>query len=339
MTNPLQMIYQAAFKVSQRRRKSAEIRFPFPTISVGGIAVGGSGKTPVVQMIAQHLESIQADPVILSRGYGRARRSGNAVWYVGERDLPTSALFGDEPAMLASHLSRGGLLVGTDRVGNVQSQLDRLLQLESPVLLLDDGFQHLQIVRDLDIVVHHPELETGGTLPTGRLRESKQGLHRADLLLIPNPSTETERDLYESEFSLNAFPLNQAVGKPRNSKGTEVDLTARKFFLVSGIARPGRFRISASELGLQVVGSATYSDHHTYTKRDAANLLSHVQSNHETLLLTTEKDFGKLSQFEELENYLYYLPYTVSVETACTKLITTALATPLRTTTNMRERT
>lgn len=337
MRNPLQMMYQIGLSVSQAQRRSSATRFPFPTISVGGITAGGSGKTPVVRMISEKLALLNVDPVIISRGYGKKGGKANLAWIAGRDPLPDPQLFGDEPSMLASTMSRGAVLVGSDRIRGIRANMKLLQTMHQPVLLLDDGFQHVQISRDLDVVVHDPDGDHRGLLPTGRLREPESSLSRADILLVPTRNRDPRLSAWEERFRVRALSITLNSAPPIAWMGEGAEVRERDFFLISGIAQPERFHASVRDHDLKIIGASTFKDHHRYAERDARSILGIVEAHPGAMLLTTEKDVVKLSQFDALHPYLYYLPYNVSAGVEFAEIITRFLRSHRAMSTTKRE--
>ena len=165
------------------RRPSASRRLARPVISVGNLSVGGTGKTPLVAALARWLVAQGERPAILSRGYARRDRTAEpAVVFDGERELLTVHAAGDEPLMLARAVPGALVVVGASRFASGRHAESAL---GATVHLLDDGFQHLPLARDLDIVVTPAgALAADRVLPMGRLREPLDALRRASVLVV-----------------------------------------------------------------------------------------------------------------------------------------------------------
>lgn len=273
---------------------------PF-VVSVGNIAFGGRSKTPTVAHIARLLVEMGERPAVLSRGYGRRLvEDGVVVVSDGKRLLADLDRAGDEPLMLAKELPGVPVLVCEQRA--IAGALARH-RFGCTALVLDDGFQHRQMARDLDLVLVAPEDLTGRRAPFGRLRESVSALKRADALLWVGGDTK------ESPSQMKTFRLAVHSRKPPIEPGTRV-------FLLAGIAGPERFTRAAVEAGLVVAGSWTPGDHHRYTTGDVARLARDVQASGAAGVLTTSKDAIRLMPLRPLPFAVFEWPLSVTIEPA-----------------------
>jgi tetraacyldisaccharide 4'-kinase len=174
-----------------QQRPHARRQLDRPVISVGNLVVGGSGKTPVVEALARMLLAMGERPAILSRGYAR-KRSDEGVVVVSDPDrvLEPVERSGDEPQMLARALPGTPVLVSADRylAGRLAEQ-----RFASTILILDDGFQHLQLARTIDVLLVSPDDLDERVLPSGRLREELGAARVADALLVSGTSDDTSR--------------------------------------------------------------------------------------------------------------------------------------------------
>jgi tetraacyldisaccharide 4'-kinase len=275
-------------------------RLPRPVISIGNLHVGGTGKTPLVMTLARLLGERGYDIAVLSRGYGRDTRKAIRAVADGESVLCSVREAGDEPFMLAQRRTGAGIWVGSDRY---RAGLSACRMRCPDLFVLDDGFQHRRLHRDLDIVVLPvPGLfGNGKVLPAGPLREPPDALKRAHVALIrtyKSPGeTRKARDVLASRYP----HLAVAVGNyhPLDfwqlSSGRQIALEAvrgKKVALVCGIGHPKGFRGSVEALGAEIMGALSFPDHYWYTPRDIGHIrhtLSEVD-----LLVTTEKDAWKL---------------------------------------------
>lgn len=261
-----------------------------PVISVGNLSVGGTGKTPVVAAIARLLLAIGERPAIISRGYARRETiDGVLVVSDGERVLEPVDRTGDEPQMLARALPSVPVVVCADRflAGRVAER-----RLGCTVTLLDDGFQHLVLGRNIDIVVLPAADLDGDVLPGGRLREPLDAVCSADCLLVPGPDHDAARvsAVFENTPVFRVVPeyrplrpLDQATAVP-----ARVRVVA-----VAGIARPARF-FDAVRDRCEVVETMAFRDHHWFTKSDLDRIRSVAQKSGADLVVTTEKDAVRL---------------------------------------------
>jgi tetraacyldisaccharide 4'-kinase len=259
-----------------------------PVISVGNLSVGGSGKTPVVALIAAMLRDARRPVAVLSRGYGGSFRGDCLVVGDGQvvRAGPEEA--GDEPVMLARALPGVVVAVGRrrDRVGRAVEA-----RFGARVHVLDDGFQHLRLGRDLDLVCTSARDLGDRPLPAGRLRESLSALARADLILL-------EADGAPLAALSDAHPgrvlrLRRRVLGFFGLDGAERPAPSRPF-LLSGIARPERFHGDVTPRVGHVAGTAVFADHHAYTPADVAGVESRARAAGADAIVTTAKDAVRL---------------------------------------------
>lgn len=283
--------------IAERRRATCtrggrQRRLARPVISVGNLSLGGTGKTPVVSWVARELAAAGERPAILSRGYARpVFREGVVVVSDGERVLAGFDESGDEPLMLARELPGCAVLVSTDRY--VAGALAER-QLGCTVHVLDDGFQHLQLARDLDLVVIRLEDLHDRVMPFGRLREPVTALAHADAILVSGEhETEVIRGL---PAALPVFTMERMLADPRAVVpwGGEVELDGRHVGAFAGIGRPQQFFDDLRAAGWDVVATFPFADHRRYTPRIIARVCRDAADSGATMLLTTEKDAVRL---------------------------------------------
>ena len=272
-------------------------RISCPIISVGNLTVGGTGKTPVVAWLAERLQQQGRRVAILTRGYHRALGATGLVDTDGV-EAP-AACYGDEPVLLARRLPRISVLVGDDRVANARGALQHR---GVNLLLLDDGFQHWALARDLDVVLLDGArpFGNGALLPLGTLREPDAALRRAHLLLVHQPdgtaevSTALRQRLQQLQIAAPVVPFRYRavdVHEPLTGQTHPTDmLRGARVRLLSSIAQPDRFEDLARQLGAQVVTHVRYPDHHPYAAADWRRF----NDGHHEPWLTTEKDWMRL---------------------------------------------
>ncbi len=273
---------------------------PIPVISVGNITVGGTGKTPLVMEIARVLKQKGIPIAILSRGYKGKKTQGILASDVNTGLGPEE--FGDEPFMMAKILKEIPILVGKDRFANA---LMALHMLNVRGFILDDGFQHLQLRRDLDIVLVDSKIGFGDhhLLPRGILREPLTHLRRAHILLLTkvegleacNPIESEIRKVYPHVpiFHSHYEPLG-LINPFDEWEGIEA-LKGKKVLVLSGIANPESFLSLVRRCQVEVVREVTFPDHHSYTIRDIDLLKSWLKGAER--IVTTEKDMVKLNKW------------------------------------------
>jgi tetraacyldisaccharide 4'-kinase len=277
-------------------------QLPCKVISVGNITLGGTGKTPLVATLARELRQRGLNVGILSRGYKGMREKTGGVLSDGKRIYLTPTEAGDEPFMLATMLSSVPILVGKKRYAmGIQAQK----QFGIDVLILDDGFQHLRIKRDVDIVLVDSRHVFGNVrlFPRGPLREPLRCLRRASILVLTKtdpsqPLAEIERmlrchapkiSLYHSRYKPVSF-LETASGErfpPQFVQGKRV-------LAFAGIADPGYFVYLLKDLGADVEQEIHFPDHYNYKPKDVVMMREHKDK--VDLFITTEKDFVKLQR-------------------------------------------
>jgi tetraacyldisaccharide 4'-kinase len=259
----------------------ARRRLTRPVISVGNLSVGGTGKTPLTRLIAEWLLSQGERPAILSRGYKRADQvDGVVVVSDGERVLADLPRAGDEPLMLARAVPGAIVCVAEERhLAGVLAER----RLGATVHLLDDGFQHVQLARDFDVLVTSPgEITSGRPLPLGRLRESRAAAARADFVVVVDADTDTART-EAWELGVSGFAsARRRVAAPsaRSAPGVAV----------AGIGAPHQFFSMLRDAGYRVETTMAFADHHRYTPGDIARIEAAVRTAGAAVVWTTEKD-------------------------------------------------
>ena len=267
-------------------------------ISVGNLALGGSGKTPVVAALARLLRERGERPVILTRGYGRREvTEGVMVVSDGQRVLEPVSRSGDEPQLLARTLSGVPVLVCADRY---IAGLFAERHFGVTVSILDDGFQHVQLERDVDLLLVSPADLDDRVLPSGRLREPLTAARFADAVLVPGTDEEGAQ-VAAALGHHSAYRIVPHYGALAN--GGPV-------LAFAGIARPQRFFNTLRSLGYDVARELTFRDHHWYTARDRETIQSAARETNASLIVTTEKDAVRCD-FD-----VAVLPMTVSIEPA-----------------------
>jgi len=290
-----------AYETSRRPKK----RLPRPVISVGNLTVGGTGKTPFVLYLCDKLSGWR-HVAILSRGYGR-RNPRAYVTLPDARQLDERAplFFGDEPVMMAKHIANASIHLGPNRWRTGRLALDR-----APVdlFILDDGFQHVELHRDLDIVILNGQEDPRrlGVLPAGMLREPAETLRRADIVVISRctPDGQHQIDLDWVRSLCPNAPIVLAryaiVGAFDLKTGNAVpldDLRNHPLFAFCGIAEPTSFRDTLTEAGLKLVGHHCYGDHHYFRGRELHDIETEAVAAGAAGLITTEKDAVRILPF------------------------------------------
>jgi len=307
-------IARARRRACQRAGRQRHLRRP--VVSVGNLRVGGSGKTPTVACLARMLVDLGERPSILSRGYARRHApAGVIVVSDGRRlrsDLDAS---GDEPLMLARALEGVPVLVSEDRylAGVVAEQ-----HLGATVHVLDDGFQHLPLARDVDLlIVSEDDLADPRTLPGGRLREPLSAAAAADAVLVSGVSADAAQQIGVRLGVAATFGITRVAGEPRRLDVLAAAVPASRqtsVYAVAGIARPERFFQDLSRDGWALAGTFAFADHHRYDARDVARIVGAARAAGAAALVTTEKDLMRLLPFRPLALPVMWVPLTVRIE-------------------------
>jgi tetraacyldisaccharide 4'-kinase len=290
----LQFLYSQFVRSRRRyfqRRPDLRRRLASPVISVGNLTVGGSGKTPLVAEIARLLVAMGERPSILSRGYRRVIPTDGVVVVSDGRDIQTDvAHAGDEPYMLARAVPGAAVVVNASRylAGRVAEA-----QFGCTVHVLDDGFQHLQLMRDIDLLVAPPaDFLRTGTLPFGRFREPLDAAAVADALLVPSAGLDdaSPREQMAERLRVKAaFSFTRSVDAPPDS------LRSPGVFAFAGIAKPQDFFAELERAGWHLAGRRAFSDHHAYEPQELEALQRQAQECGAASLVTTAKDAVRLS--------------------------------------------
>jgi len=271
-------------------------------ISIGNITTGGTGKTPLVIWLYELLNKNQDRYAVLTRGY--KGRHGKLA---------------DEPAMLAKSCPQAKIIINPDRIAGASKAIT---QFGSEILIMDDGFQHRRLARDLDIVAIDATCPFGygWLLPAGLLREPVGAMRRADAVVITRCNQVSDQQIEQIEEKIRAvrndIPIARAVYRYPHAclaKGRTLSieqLREKTIFSFCGIANPNAFANDMTKLGLNVVGLKIYNDHHDYTRQDISDIYKEAKCLSANLILSTHKDWVKTAlELKKNEDILFaYLP-------------------------------
>jgi tetraacyldisaccharide 4'-kinase len=250
-------------------------RLQGPVVSIGNLSVGGAGKTPFVMVLGELLKRRGVDFDVLSRGYGRTSRSVAVVDPAG-----TARDFGDEPLLIARRLAVPVVVAESRYAAGLAAE-----QRFGPRLhLLDDGFQHRALARDLDIVLVTQSDARDRLLPEGRLREPLSSLRRCHVVVLTGEAWPTD------------FPI-QGKRVWRLRRGIEIEQASARPVVFCAIARPNDFVAQLRSRGVCPVAEAFFRDHHAYTEKDIAELRALKLQSEADGFITTEKDGINLGEF------------------------------------------
>ncbi len=315
--SPWQLFYGWGHRVRRHFLGRRARVLPRPVVSVGNLHWGGSGKTPVTAAIAAHLRDAGHRVAILSRGYGRPDRDVRVVSR-GQGPLLGPLLVGDEPVLLAGLLPEVAVVVGADRHRAGHHALERLTP-PPDLFLLDDGFSHLRLARDLDLLTFPwaDPFAGGRLLPGGRLREPLAASAHADAVLLTGQDVPEDggyqlaRALRRYGFAGPGFTVKLRLGRPHLLSG-EILPPAARVLLVSAIARPQPFFQGVHQLGCTVVDHLIFPDHHPYPPATLEQIRRAFHASAAEAVLTTGKDRVKLQG--RLEEPLAEVPLTAELE-------------------------
>lgn len=270
-------VCQASYRLFPFRIHKVNAR----VISVGNITWGGTGKTPLVIKLAHDLSHYGKRVVVLTRGYGM-----------------------DEVEELKSRLGSIPVIVGRDRV---KSALEAVKKFNAEYILLDDGFQHLRLHRDLDVVTINSTIPfgPGGLIPMGTLREPMERLSRADIFVLTK-SNLGSKNLHWIRQRLGSIKPNpiifEALHRPTrlwdpiaNRTVSLDELRGKRVSSLCGIADPYSFEKTVERLGAQIVFAARFDDHHDYTTSEMDEFVARTKESGATFVVTTQKDYYRLA--------------------------------------------
>ena len=281
----------------------AQRRLPVPVISVGNLTVGGTGKTPIVIEVTQWLLASGRRVAVLSRGYRRS--SGGSMLLVsdGAHIIATQEEAGDEPSLIARRCPRAVVAVGPDRYRLGHWVLERA---QVDCIVLDDGFQHMGLHRDVNVLLLDATDMEGlkQVLPAGRLREPMSAANRATAVVITRAeqATQVEKVMTRLRSAVHRLPPTaQAVFRPAKIVSLTTDAChdpewcrGKRALLICGVGHPASFRATAEGLGLRVLGAIVYPDHHRYSLHEIDMVREQAAGLKAEVVLTTEKDAGKI---------------------------------------------
>ncbi len=260
-----------------------------PVISAGNISLGGTGKTPLAMEILRWLLKSGRRPALVTRGYKGRWENKGGVLSDGHRILGTWREGGDEPLMVARAVPGAGVFVGKDRLASCR----RAVELGFDIIVLDDGFQHRRLARDLDIVLFSPEEKIA-------LREQASALRRADILLLTRESAQKGgKEQASPGRTGTVFNYSVATRGISNLLGGEhrppEEVAGMRIVAFCGIARPQRFLAQLRGSGIDPVAFLSFRDHHSYPASSLAKISRVLSETRAEAAATTAKDAVKLA--------------------------------------------
>ncbi len=319
---PLSLVYRSAVFLrnglfdlgilKQQKMKS-------PVISVGNLTVGGTGKTPLVITLAGFLRENGYRPAVLSRGYGSGTSPAVRVVADGKAILMDHADCGDEALLIARSCPGVAVLTGASRILTGRFATDRL---GADILILDDGYQHRHVARDVDILLMDGARPFGNgfPLPAGPLREPKGAVERADLIIATGSDDGNARAFSPEGGIPPGIPLFRGIRRPkdirRGGTGEILPLAAlngTKVCAFSGIGSPGSFRKTLDSLGADVGCHLDFPDHHRYGRKDLRRIQEMAAGANAAMIVTTEKDGVHLEDFPFFLDRIFLLRIAMEV--------------------------
>jgi tetraacyldisaccharide 4'-kinase len=309
----ISVIYGALALLKRRlyaRGTLKSLRLPCPVISVGNLTLGGTGKTPMVIHLAERLQGLGYRPVILSRGYKGLAEKNGAVVSDGRNLLCDARQAGDEPYLMASMLPAVPVVVGGNRY---RIGTEAVRQFHPDMIILDDGYQHLQLKRDLNILLLDARrpFGNGHVLPRGTLREPAASLLDADAVVLTRSGQARGRTHDEWARRVHPRPvftsdhqpvvrLVLAAGQPAGGlpaddrPDLDADFKGRRVFAFAGLGCNDAFFQSIELSGTGLHGTLGFDDHHPYTGDDLNRVAKAAGRASATCLMTTDKDYVRL---------------------------------------------
>jgi len=304
---PLVPAYRLALWLRELRlgtRLEPVRRLRFPVVSIGNLSTGGAGKTPLAIALAKALAQRGFQVDVLSRGYGRRGQLPVRVAPDG-----TAEEFGDEPLLIAREAGVPVYVAGQRYEAGLLAEGDAQQTAGKDhrprVHLLDDGFQHRQLARDVDILLMNRQDWQDGLLPAGNLREPLRAARRATVIAIPADDLELEAELKAWGWEGSVWRLHRRMEVPA------IDGSVAAF---CGIARPEQFFAGLEAAGLHLAARIAFPDHHRYAADDLDRLVSSARASGATALITTEKDLVRLGKLSAA------FPESLPLLTACLRI-------------------
>ena len=291
-------------------------KLPCKIISVGNITVGGTGKTPVVIAIAKFLQQQNKTIAILSRGYGR-KTTGTQLVTDRKFNPQNWERVGDEPTLMAKYLSDIPVVVDENRIRGGKYLINKF---NPEIIILDDGFQHRKIYRDVDIVLVNSNISkiTNQLFSFWNFREPWKSLKRAHLIFLTKsnffiPSKKLQAKLITIGvplFKTNIIPSSYLLDNKNNKIDVEY-INGKTALLFCGIGDPESFTKTVQSLNIKILDSINFSDHKNYSKSDIEKISNKYIKTGADVIITTEKDFLKIG---ETTLPIYTIPITMNID-------------------------
>lgn len=283
-------------------------------ISVGNLSVGGTGKTPLVLHLIDMISPFKKNIAVVSRGYGRS--SNSPKLYLPFEKINDWCESGDEPFLLKKRVENLTISIDPKKIRGAAEAVEKG---KSELIILDDGFQHRSVKRDLDIVlIEEPnDIKNRYLLPAGRLREPLKSLKRADIVVFMGRETDSagiQKYLNSESILCGGVKEPDLLINLNSDEELELsELSGKKLTAFCGIGNPDGFLSTLNSFEPSQVELLKFPDHHIYTERDFTEIKNKFISSNSDFLITTEKDAFKLPQniFAEIDVYLLRITFTI----------------------------
>jgi tetraacyldisaccharide 4'-kinase len=325
---PAAAVYQAISSMHRLAYQASLLKsfdVVVPVISVGNITCGGTGKTPIVISLSRYFSDQEIKVGVLSRGFGKSQPNEITVVGDGNGNFAQCAQSGDEPLLIARSVPCAVVISGSDRVQAARIAIERF---NCQALLLDDGFQHFRLKRQIDIVLidYTDNPGSDALMPAGRLREPLTQLKRANHIIITKVPEQADTSKIEtlkkvantyaplSSISRCRFTTSAVTFLSERNSGLPLEpaeLSGKRVIAFCGLARSENFFTTVRNLGVELVAQRSFVDHHRYTEENLRALRTLKSETDAGYLITTEKDAVKLASLDNLDDIL-----VLSIETA-----------------------
>jgi tetraacyldisaccharide 4'-kinase len=321
---PLSVLWEIVYKVRRSFYEYGILKkdyFKVPIISVGNITFGGTGKTPMIVYLTQKVIQMGLNPVVLTRGYKGDLEHESGIIKGGQRFRSNPKQFGDEPLLISRKMERGAVIVGKRRAENLKKYFH---EVSPDVVFLDDGFQHIQLYRSLNIVLFDSALpiDRYRTAPMGYLREGLTALKDADIILMSRADQVSQKQMEKitnllAKYHRKDIPLGKFGYKPDGMFDSFDTLTyqmnelkGRDVIALTAIASPESFYQLLEDHGANIVEKVVYPDHYLFTQNDMNEVLI-KSTKQNALVITSEKDMVKVRRVIQ-DSRIVYVNISVS---------------------------
>lgn len=312
LLKPLSQVYQQVVEIKNglfEKKALKSYRAPVPVISIGNMTMGGTGKTPIVDFCLKALVSEGKKVAVISRSY---RADAEDPCWVDVSHPHAARYFGDESVMLAQANPEVDIYVGPTKWKTAEFAVSKKTY---DLLIVDDGFQHRRLERDLDIVILDTteDWQNYQVVPEGRAREAWHNLQRADLIILNKCNLASAEQMQTLQSHLPegkaVLKFNYTTTKIKNLLSGELKnktaLRDRELFVFSALGRPEVFENTMSEWAGRPVQSERFRDHHRYSGKDVQQIVLDFKKSMADFLITTEKDAVKIKPLLEGQNFFW----------------------------------